>query len=119
MNRDKDFRWRDGVSLREYIESRLDAIEKATTLAYDSMNKRLEGMNEFRDALKDQTGKFATRDEVKLVVDRLGEDVRGLRESKANLEGKASQQSVVAAQLLALIGIVLGAAGVIVTLFRS
>ena len=49
------------VSLKEHIESRLQALEKATEEAKKTLEKRLEGMNEFRSQLKDQAGTFITR----------------------------------------------------------
>jgi cysteine sulfinate desulfinase/cysteine desulfurase-like protein len=49
------------VSLKEYIETKLVALEKATEEAKSSLEKRLEGMNEFRAQLKDQTSTFITR----------------------------------------------------------
>ena len=52
----------NGVTLREYFETRMQAIEKAVEVAYTSMDARLEGMNQFRDALRDQAAKFITRD---------------------------------------------------------
>lgn len=51
------------VSLKEYFESQINSIKEATTLARESMEKRLDGMNEFRDALKDQTSLFINRKE--------------------------------------------------------
>ena len=46
------------------IDIRYEAIQDATELARKAMEKRLDGMNEFRDTLKDQAGKFVTRSEV-------------------------------------------------------
>jgi ABC-type antimicrobial peptide transport system permease subunit len=91
-----------------YTESRLVSLEKATSIAASNMEKRLEGMNEFRDQLRDQTGTFITRIEIESQIKKIEEDIKVLRESKANLEGKASQQSVYIAYLIALIGIIIG-----------
>lgn len=44
---------------------RIASLEKATIVAKEQMEKRLEGMNEFRDTLKDQAAKFITREELK------------------------------------------------------
>ena len=70
------------VSLKEHIEaqiraldrfvaSQVEAIKDAVKIALDTLNKRLEGMNEFRDALKDQSAKLATKDDIKAIDDRL------------------------------------------------
>jgi len=37
------------------VETRLDDMDTATKIAYGTMERRLEGMNEFREQLKDQT----------------------------------------------------------------
>jgi hypothetical protein len=51
------------VSLKEYVESRLIDLEKSIKLANTELNRRLEGMNEFRSQLKDQASSFITRPE--------------------------------------------------------
>lgn len=43
------------------INTRLDYIEKNIEKTEIALNKRLEGMNEFRAALKDQNSTFITR----------------------------------------------------------
>ena len=50
--------------LKELIISKIDAIDEAKKNAFNSMEKRLDGMNEFRDTLKDQAGLFVTRREL-------------------------------------------------------
>jgi len=75
MANDRQLTVADGVSLRdhidtrlaamhEYNEARLMAMEKATDTATTQLNNRLEGMNEFRSALKDQTAQMVTRSEL-------------------------------------------------------
>jgi len=103
---DGKFTYGDGVTLRDLVMSKFEGNDKATQLAYDSMNKRLEGMNEFRDQLKDQASRFITRDEFGIITNRLIEDIRELREGKARLEGKADQSSVNKAFTLSIIGLV-------------
>jgi hypothetical protein len=58
------------VPLREYldvrfnsIESRLTSMDVAVKLANANLEHRLEGMNEFRDSMKDQAAKYVTRGE--------------------------------------------------------
>lgn len=64
-----------GVCLETYINERFKACQetreklfkgsdRALDLARDSMEKRLEGMNEFRDTLRDQASRFITRNEL-------------------------------------------------------
>jgi hypothetical protein len=100
-------------SMREFFESKIQAIETATKIAYETMERRLEGMNEFRDTLRDQAGKFVTRSEIDVVREAIEDDLRILRESKANLEGKASQGAVNVALLFSVIGLLLGIFGIV------
>ena len=62
------------VGLKEYVDMRfsesdkakdnaLHSIEEARKEAQTAMEKRLEGMNEFRDQLRDQASRFITREE--------------------------------------------------------
>ena len=104
------------VEQREYFLSRIIALEKATELAAGTLEKRLEGMNEFREALKEQNATFATRGELRVFRDTVEADVRILRESKANLEGKASQQSVNNTKLVAYVALIVGVVSLIVKL---
>jgi len=97
----------DFVTLKEYIESRISAIEKAIQIANEGMQVRLAGMNEFRDTLKDQASRFITRDEVDIKLDVIKQQIRLLEISKATLEGKASQSEVNSLKLIAIIGIII------------
>ena len=89
--------------LAQYFESRIIAVEGATRVAADALNRRLEGMNELRDAMKDQSAQFVSRKE----HDLLTEDIRGLRESRAKEEGKATQSQMMIAWAMAGGGLVL------------
>ena len=119
-DRSGQFSWADGVSLKEYMDSRFTAQEQATRVAYAAMESRLEGMNEFRASMSDMTSRTVTRPEFDLLRDRMNgfascveldamkDDIRGLRESRAELAGKASQQSVNVALLFSVLGLLMG-----------
>jgi|GEM_PF-5519657 hypothetical protein len=64
-----------GITLEHYFDrvmgdckdgcnGRFISMEKAVDTAKESMEKRLDSMNEFRDALKDQASRFVTRTEL-------------------------------------------------------
>src|SRR5688572_11682045 len=94
------------VPLQQYIEAVIDQrfqaidqrftyIELSTTLARDSMNERLLGMNEFRDTLKDQAARLPTREEVEkgfestiARMDRIDLRVSELERANANTSGR-------------------------------
>lgn len=106
----------DGVSLKEYMDSkfnefklyvdiRFSDIDSATRIAYAAMNSRLEGMNEFRESLKDQTAQFTTRVEHEYLVKQMDD----LRIFQARQQGMATQKSVYVAYAIAIIGVLIGA----------
>ena len=95
------------ISLKEYLDRRLDDLkasvnerfglaDSAVAKAERTMNERLNSMNEFRDALKDQANRMATRIEVEKVEAELNE----LRRAKANLDGRLLVISVFGSVLI-------------------
>ena len=90
------------ISLREYIEARLDSLEKHVDMRFDSaqtainkaertMNDRLGSMNEFRDTLRDQASRFATM----LQLDEKMSTVIKLQERLRDLEKAAVSRDIV------------------------
>jgi len=108
------------VALKEYLEKRIEELDKRVSLQIDNlnsnidqhfstndialskaeqtMNARLDSMNEFRDALKDQAGRMATR--VELSVIEL--QVQELRRDKANLDGRLAMIAVIISIIVSL-----------------
>ncbi len=83
------------VALKEYMDRRIDDLaaafrerftlnDSAIAKAERTMNERLNSMNEFRDALRDQANRMATRVE----VEKVESDVQELQRAKANLDGR-------------------------------
>jgi hypothetical protein len=114
----------EAVTLRDYIEAKLAASEKALELASHTMDKRLDGMNEFRETLREQAARFVTRDEVALQMARMTdfasaeraamkEQLAGLQTFRDQLEGKASASAVYISYGLALLGLVLSIVGLL------
>jgi hypothetical protein len=64
MNNSRGSRRYNGIALEKYVDTRFDAVDAAVKSAKESMEHRLDGMNEFRSAMKDQAGKFVTRGEL-------------------------------------------------------
>lgn len=96
--------------LRTYMDIKFNSIEKSTCLAQDNLNNRLENMNEFRASLSDQTKNFITKVEHEFVI----KEINMLREQNAENRGKASQQSVYIAYIIAITGIIIGIIGLII-----
>ena len=102
-----DIRFNELVNL---FETKIAANEKAVDLASKTLSARLDLMNEFRSQLKDQSLTFFTRNEHQAYLEKTDADIRMLRESRAQLEGKASQKAVTLSLIIAVFGIVLAVA---------
>ena len=117
--------------------TRAEAEDKATRLAAELLNTRLETMNNIREQLRTQREEFVTMDMHEALIStfnakyeglgknledkyqRLCDDIKALQLSKANLEGKATTSSVYIAYLFTgisavgtIMGIVIGLIGV-------
>lgn len=102
------------VSLREYVDLRFGQVEKEVLKAERAMTLRLEGMNEFRDTLKDQASRFVTREETSLMLKPLekaigehDDEIRDLQLTRSELAGKASQTTMTVTLFISLAGLVL------------
>lgn len=83
------------VKLKEYIDKRFDANEKATDLARDTIAARLESMNEWRQTYGDQQKNFPNREEVSQQINSVSTTTKELtarlgrvEQSIASLEGR-------------------------------
>lgn len=81
--------------LKIMIKLKTESIERATDLAKKEVDLRLEGMNEFRDTLKDQASRFITRDEYNALLEKYGGEIKSLRDSRSSAEGKDTQKSTI------------------------
>lgn len=81
-------------------EQRFCLNDAAIAKAERSISQRLDSMNEFREALKDQSSRMATR--VELLA--LSELVQELRRDKANFDGRLV---VISGSISTVVGILL------------
>jgi hypothetical protein len=106
----------DAVDMKQYVDSKCADFEKvcvakhagtdhALDLASTALDKRLEGMNEFRNTLRDQAGGFLTRSEYNFAHEKISTDVAELKTFRAVIESKASQTSMMITMAIALIGL--------------
>ena len=105
--------------IRDFIELQISALIRSIDLAHVAMEKRLDVMNEFRESLRDTVAKTVTRTEWEKGHDQVEKDVAMLRESKANLEGKASQFSVNIAMIFAILATLLSGVSLIVNILHK
>ena len=76
------------ISLREHFEALLTSRDEAVAKAESAMNRRLDGMNEFRDTLRDQASRFVTTDVLNVRFDTVMQKVWSLEKSRDNLDGR-------------------------------
>jgi DNA-binding MurR/RpiR family transcriptional regulator len=95
----------------EHLNGDLRSLESNFNVANTSLDKRVDGMDEFRGQLKDQAGGFYTKDAHDQYAKRIDEDINSLKETRAELRGKASQNSVFLASIIGIIGIIMGIVG--------
>ena len=80
---DTQIKWLDTI-----FRMQIETITKNTALASSQIDRRLESMNEFRDTLRDQAGRLATRIELDTMNTMLSDRVKMLELNKANTDGK-------------------------------
>lgn len=90
----------DPISLKEYMEALLREREEAVRTALASLDRRLDGMNEFRQTLSDQSRNFMLRDEAERRLKTL--------EDQATKRSGFSGGWVVAVGVVGLVSLVVG-----------
>ena len=84
------------VTLREYIDSRFDALEKAGNIASEAMEKRVN---------KIENQPYFTRPEHNIFQEKIDAEIHTLEIGKAQLDTKASQNQVTFTQILAIVAL--------------
>jgi hypothetical protein len=97
-----------------WISVQFISQEKAIKVASDEMNRRLEGMNEFREQLNRQAGTFVEKNLYEAEYAALRKEIELLREWKARSEGATSWSNIMA--VIALIVSMI--AGILNFMFR-
>jgi tetrahydromethanopterin S-methyltransferase subunit G len=95
---------------REYFDSRLDGIEKATALFNENTNTKFAGQNEWRDQSNDEKATFMTRSE----GNALDGKIETMQNELAELRGKASQKSLNLVTGLAVISIIISIIAILI-----
>ena len=88
-------------------------------MAMAALDRRLESMNEFRGSMRDQAASMYTRAEHESFAKLIESDIRMLRESRAEMSGKANQADVNGARIMAVVGLLLGVASLLVGFFHK
>ena len=113
------------IGYNEKIETKLEAIDRATAIYKDTTDRHLESMNRFREENKEHTRLFYTRElhesyanRMDLSLVKMEERLRHLEASRDKLQGMASQKSVTTAQGIAIGSIILALVGMILHLYK-
>ena len=97
----------------ETTDLKFNSLKEATSLAKENLETRLNTMNEFRGALKDNQNLLFTKSEHELYKDKVDEWMRTIDGWKNKQEGKADQSAVNVSLVLSVIGILFGIIGII------
>jgi hypothetical protein len=99
------------VSLRDYVDSQFEAIEKQREAYEKSLDARLESMNQFRNQITDQARTFVTKVEYDANHRYLESDVKECVAFNGRMRGMATQNQVLIAYALAVLGMIIGFVG--------
>ena len=95
------------AALESKLELHIGYNDRAIKLATDELRRRLEGMNEFREALKDQAATFMSREAVELQIKPLEELVRSDHDTIAKWLGALAATIFISGALSALVSYVM------------
>lgn len=95
------------AEVQKYLAARIDAATTAADKAEEQLNRRLEGMNEFRDTLKDQAARLATKEQLEALISSVDTRLKILEIGRAASEGRAS---IINAIVATVVSTVIGAA---------
>lgn len=93
--------------IKEDLNNRFKAIEKGTDVSRDSISKEFEGVNEFREQLKDHQNTLITRTEVGSMTVALSDRLNALEKVIANYEGRMLMIGLLSAAIPTLVIILL------------
>jgi len=88
-------------------------IEEARNLAFKAVETRLAGMNEFREALRDNQVRFFTKAEHEAYTKATEIELRALQDFKLTLDTKASSSQVTWAYIIAGAGLVISIVSIV------
>jgi hypothetical protein len=104
---------------RMLTEERFLSRDKAVEMAVESMQKRLEGMNEFRQTLSDQATKFLPRTEYQSTTTATADRISTLSSRMDRAEGSDSKGSSAQSSLISIIALIISGVIAGVTVVRA
>jgi hypothetical protein len=104
--------------LRDLMDQRFRAQEQAIDKAERSVERRLEGMNEFRQTLTDQAATFMPRGEAEQRAGANAEKIDGLAARLDRLEGRSGGASATWGYIFAAVAAIVAVMSVVALLLR-
>ncbi|HEX6827214.1 MAG TPA: hypothetical protein VF077_12925 [Nitrospiraceae bacterium] len=89
-------------ALDRYVDERIASMKSAIDVAEEKLGHRLEGMNEFRSALKDQASRLAAKEEVDYKLSAIEGRIKDLELAYARGLGRATITSVLWSTAIAI-----------------
>jgi len=96
---------REEIGLKTYVDQRFADNDKAVLAALASTDKRLDGMNEFRQALSDQQKNFLTREEFTRAHSDLVTQVTQLNSRMDKREGEKTESNNIYGYAVGIAGV--------------
>lgn len=90
------------VPLKEFIESRLASVEHAIAKSERLLEVRLATMNEFRESLRDQASRMATKEQVDSEIKQLERRLQILERYKSYLLGWSAAAAATVAFIISI-----------------
>lgn len=100
-------------TLKEYVEQRFIAQEKAVQIANEASEKRFDAVNEFRGQLGDQVRTFLPRQEYNARHETLENRVSELTDRLNRTEGKSTGINAAWGYLVGAVGLATAVIGII------
>ena len=75
------------IEHQKYLDAKFDSIDNAVGVAKNEMDRRLEGMNEFRDQLTQQSATFVPRSELIIQLDKIEGWIKNIEKAATFTQG--------------------------------
>jgi hypothetical protein len=98
-------------NVENLIEGKTQNIKEATELAKVEIDRRLQGMNEFREQLSSQEREFIKRSEHANMMEKYDKDLKLINEKLAYMDGRANMKSVMISAGIAIALFLIGIFG--------
>ncbi len=106
------------TELEKRMHLHSEAAQAAVTLAANDLRARLDAMNEFRAALRDQSSTFVPRNELENKFENIYKELKDLESSRLILEGKASQRHMNLTITLAILAAIASLISILLNYFK-